>query len=63
MVAAGLSLLKTLNILAEQTENKKLQTALVAVARDVEVGIRALGRPRQASAGVPAAHGEHGARG
>lgn len=38
MVAAGLSLLKTLNILAEQTENKKLQTALVAVARDVEVG-------------------------
>lgn len=38
MVSAGLSLLKTLNILAEQTENKKLKTTLGAVARDVEVG-------------------------
>lgn len=38
MVSAGLSLLKTLNILAEQTENKKLQSTLVAVSRDVEVG-------------------------
>jgi type IV pilus assembly protein PilC len=38
MVAAGLSLLKTLNILAEQTENKKLRETLGLVARDVEVG-------------------------
>jgi len=38
MVAAGLSLLKTLNILAEQTENKKLKETLAKVARDVEVG-------------------------
>jgi type IV pilus assembly protein PilC len=38
MVAAGLSLLKTLNILAEQTENKKLRGTLATVARDVEVG-------------------------
>jgi type IV pilus assembly protein PilC len=38
MVAAGLSLLKTLSILAEQTENKKLKTTLSSVARDVEVG-------------------------
>jgi len=38
MVAAGLSLLKTLAILAEQTENKKLRDALISVARDVEVG-------------------------
>lgn len=38
MVSAGLSLLKTLNILAEQTENKKLKSTLGAVARDVEVG-------------------------
>jgi type IV pilus assembly protein PilC len=38
MVAAGLSLLKTLNILAEQTENKKLRETLGMVARDVEVG-------------------------
>jgi len=38
MVSAGLSLLKTLNILAEQTENKKLKTTLGSVSRDVEVG-------------------------
>src|SRR5690606_16487162 len=38
MVAAGLSLLKTLTILAEQTENKKLRETLGLVARDVEVG-------------------------
>ncbi|MFT4029929.1 MAG: type II secretion system F family protein [Protaetiibacter sp.] len=38
MVSAGLSLLKALSILAEQTENKKLKTTLTAVARDVEVG-------------------------
>jgi type IV pilus assembly protein PilC len=38
MVSAGLSLLKTLSILADQTENKKLQTTLSSVARDVEVG-------------------------
>jgi type IV pilus assembly protein PilC len=38
MVQAGLSLLKALNILAEQTENKKLKASLVVVARDVEVG-------------------------
>ncbi|WP_157981630.1 type II secretion system F family protein [Protaetiibacter intestinalis] len=38
MVSAGLSLLKTLNVLAEQTENKKLKTTLGMVARDVEVG-------------------------
>src|SRR5690606_1406646 len=38
MVAAGLSLLKTLNILAEQTENKKVRETLGMVARDVEVG-------------------------
>lgn len=38
MVTAGLSLLKTLSILAEQTENKKLRDTLGSVARDVEVG-------------------------
>lgn len=38
MVAAGLSLLKALGILAEQTENKKLRETLALVARDVEVG-------------------------
>jgi type IV pilus assembly protein PilC len=38
MVSAGLSLLKTLSILADQTENKKLKATLGTVARDVEVG-------------------------
>ncbi|TPX00703.1 type II secretion system F family protein, partial [Schumannella luteola] len=37
MVSAGLSLLKALAILAEQTENKKLKSTLATVARDVEV--------------------------
>ncbi|PZQ90461.1 MAG: type II secretion system F family protein [Leifsonia xyli] len=38
MVSAGLSLLKALAILSEQTENKKLKSTLAVVARDVEVG-------------------------
>lgn len=38
MVSSGLSLLKTLSILAEQTENKKLRDSLASVARDVEIG-------------------------
>jgi type IV pilus assembly protein PilC len=38
MVSAGLSLLKTLSVLTEQTENKKLKEVLVQVTRDVETG-------------------------
>jgi type IV pilus assembly protein PilC len=38
MVSSGLSLLRTLSILAEQTENKKLKGLLVQVTRDVETG-------------------------
>jgi type IV pilus assembly protein PilC len=38
MVSAGLSLIKTLSILSDQTENKKLKSILVAVTRDVESG-------------------------
>lgn len=38
MVNAGLSLLKALHILAEQTENSKLKSTLGNVSRDVEVG-------------------------
>lgn len=38
MVAAGLSLLRTLTILAEQTESKYLRKLLATVARDVETG-------------------------
>ncbi|KQR53786.1 pilus assembly protein PilC [Leifsonia sp. Leaf336] len=39
MIAAGLSLLKTLNILAEQTENKKLAAMMEGVRDDVETGV------------------------
>ena len=39
MIASGLSLLKTLNILAEQTENKKLGAIMEEVRDDVETGV------------------------
>ncbi|WP_025156585.1 type II secretion system F family protein [Leifsonia aquatica] len=39
MIGAGLSLLKTLNILADQTANKKLATVLGRVRDDVETGV------------------------
>src|SRR5690554_5984246 len=38
MVGSGLSLLRTLTILAEQTQNKKLQASLVQVRSQVESG-------------------------
>jgi type IV pilus assembly protein PilC len=39
MIASGLSLLRTLNILAEQTPNKKLQAILSDVRDQVETGV------------------------
>ncbi|MDN4597337.1 type II secretion system F family protein [Leifsonia virtsii] len=39
MTGSGLSLLKTLNILAEQTENKKLAATMREVCTDVETGL------------------------
>lgn len=38
MISAGLSLLRTLSILAEQTENKTLAKILSSISRDVESG-------------------------
>ena len=38
MIAAGLSLLRALTILAEQTENKALASTLSAVRTDIEGG-------------------------
>ena len=38
MIAAGLSLLRTLDILAEQTDNKRLSEVLVQVRSDLEAG-------------------------
>jgi type IV pilus assembly protein PilC len=39
MIGSGLSLLRTLNILAEQTENKRLAKILATVRDDVETGV------------------------
>ena len=39
MIASGLSLLRTLNIIAEQTENKRLAKIMGAVRDDVETGV------------------------
>ncbi|MGJ4844659.1 type II secretion system F family protein [Leifsonia sp. Le1] len=39
MIGSGLSLLRTLHILAEQTDNKKLATIIAGVRDDVETGV------------------------
>ncbi|SDK29309.1 type IV pilus assembly protein PilC [Cryobacterium psychrotolerans] len=39
MTSAGLSLLRTLNILSEQTENKELARILTSIRNDVESGV------------------------
>jgi type IV pilus assembly protein PilC len=39
MIGSGLSILRTLNIIAEQTENKKLATIMGRVSDDVEAGV------------------------
>jgi type IV pilus assembly protein PilC len=39
MISSGLSLMRTLTILSEQTENKKLRETLDAVRKDVESGL------------------------
>ncbi len=39
MISAGLSLLRTLTILADQTENPKLKKVLQTVSRDIESGV------------------------
>ena len=60
MIGAGLSLLRTLNILAEQTENKKLATIMARRARrggDRRLDLR---RDAEARRRLPAAHDQHG---
>ncbi len=39
MVASGMSILRAIYVLEEQTENKLLKTTLLAVGRDVEAGL------------------------
>ncbi len=58
MINSGLSLLRALTILEEQTECKPLAKVLTQVRGDVEGGkaLRDAWRPPE---GVPAAHGQH----
>ncbi len=60
MIGAGLSLLRTLNILAEQTENKKLAKILGAVRDDVETGVSISDAMRKHARCLPTAHDQHG---
>ncbi len=63
MISAGLSLLRTLSILAEQTPSKPLAKVLAQTRSDVETGSAlsdSLGRHRDV---VPAADGQHDPRG
>ena len=39
MISSGMSLLRTLYVLEEQTENEKLKEAFIAVRKDVEAGL------------------------
>src|SRR4051812_26555362 len=39
MIGSGLSILRTLNVIAEQTENKKLAGIMAKVRDDVESGV------------------------
>ena len=62
MIGSGLSLLRTLNILAEQTENKKLAKILGDVRDDVETGVSLSDAMRKHADDLPAAHDQHGPR-
>ena len=60
MINSGLSMLRALSVLEEQTENPKLAKVLSQVRGDVEAGIALVRRPREAPEGVLAAVREHG---
>ena len=62
MVNCGLSLLRSLSILADQTENKALAKVLDEVRNDLEGGSALSAVARQAPAGLPADHGQHDPR-
>ena len=62
MINSGLSMLRSLYILAEQTESKPLAAVVNQVRLDVERGVVALGRARQAPEGVQPPVRRDGAR-
>lgn len=53
MIGSGLSILRTLNIVAEQTENKKLAAIMAKVRDDVESGVAISDAMRKNSDGFP----------
>ncbi|WP_223691871.1 type II secretion system F family protein [Leifsonia poae] len=53
MIGSGLSLLRTLNIVAEQTENKKLAKMMSSVRDDVETGVSISDAMRKHSEAFP----------
>ena len=59
MINSGLSLLRALTILTEQTESKELARVLGEVRNDVETGNSLSGLDVEAPERVPAADGEH----
>ncbi len=59
MTKAGVSILESLKMLCEQTENKRLQDALKEVRISVEK-VRPWQIPWQNTESVPGDHGEHG---
>ena len=56
MINSGLSLLRALNILAEQTESKALAEVINEVRIDVETGTSLSAALGQAPEGLPASH-------
>ena len=62
MINSGLSLLRALNILSEQTPNKKLAEVLAQVRNDVETGQPAVRGAGRTPGHLPAADDQHGAR-
>ena len=54
MVAAGLTLVRALSVLADQIESKPLRDAMLQVRQEVEQGSAALQCAREAPEGVPA---------
>ena len=59
MINSGLSLLRALNILTEQTENNELARVLGEVRNDIETGNSLSASMGKAPERVPAAHGQH----
>ena len=59
MINSGLSLLRALSILSEQTENAALARTLGEVRNDVESRAVAVDRAGQAPQGLPAADDQH----